>query len=68
MDNLELKETVKSYFPNLEEEALNSIIKHSSYLKSNKGENLIFEGKRHHYFYLLIKGGKIGRASCRERV
>jgi CRP-like cAMP-binding protein len=57
MDNLELKETVKSYFPNLEEEALDSIIKHSSYLKSNKGENLISEGKRHHYFYLLIKGG-----------
>ena len=50
MDNLELKETVKSYFPKLEEEALDSIIKHSSYLKSNKGENLISEGKRHHYF------------------
>ena len=54
MDNLELKETVKSYFPNLEEEALNSIIKHSPYLKCNKGENLIFERKRHHTLNVVL--------------
>ena len=57
MNNSELKETIKTYFPNLEEESLNIVIKHSSYLKSNKGEKLILEGKRHHYFYLIVEGG-----------
>ena len=56
MDNSKIKETLKSYFVNLEEEHLNNIIKHSSFLKSKKGSKLIYEGKRHHYFYLLIKG------------
>ena len=57
MDNSKLKEILKSYFSNLKEESLNSIVKHSSYLKSSKGTKLISEGKRHHFFYLLIKGG-----------
>ena len=57
MDNSKLKETLKSYFSNLKEESLNSIVKHSSYLKSSKGTKLIPEGKRHHYFYLMLKGG-----------
>ena len=56
MDKSELKETLKSYFPNLKGESLISILKHSSYLKSIKGTKLISEGKRNHYFYLLIKG------------
>ena len=57
MDYSEYKETVRYYFPNLDEESLNIVIKYSTYLKSKKGEKLISEGKRHHYFYLLIKGG-----------
>ena len=57
MNNSELKETIKTYFLKLEEESLNIVIKHSSYLKSNKGEKLILERKRHHYFYLIVEGG-----------
>ena len=56
MNNSELKETIKTYFLKLEEESLNIVIKHSSYLKSNKGEKLILERKRHHYFYLIVEG------------
>ncbi len=56
MGNSELQETLKSYFPILEEESLNDIVKHSSYLKSTKGTKLISEGKRHHYIYLIVKG------------
>ena len=56
MGNSELQETLKSYFPILEEESLNDIVKHSSYLKSTKGTQLISEGKRHHYIYLIVKG------------
>lgn len=56
MDNSKLQETLQSYFPNLEEGSLNTILKYSSYLKSIKGTKLISEGKRHHYIYLIIKG------------
>jgi CRP-like cAMP-binding protein len=56
MDNSELQETLKSYFPILEKGSLNAIVKHSSYLKSTKGTKLISEGKRHHYIYLIVKG------------
>ena len=57
MDKLELQETLKSYFPNLKEESLKAFLKYSSYLKSTKGTKLISEGKRHSYFYLILKGG-----------
>jgi CRP-like cAMP-binding protein len=56
MNNSELEETLKFYFPNIKEESLNTIAKHSSYLKSTKGTTLIPEGKRHHYIYLIVKG------------
>ena len=56
MSKSELQETLKSYFPILEEESLNRIVEHSSYLKSTKGTQLISEGKRHHYIYLIVKG------------
>ena len=52
-----LQATIKTYFPNLKEGSLNEFVKHSSFLKSTKGTKLISEGKRHHYFYLIIKGG-----------
>jgi CRP-like cAMP-binding protein len=53
----ELQETLKSVFPNLEEESLHTLMKHSSYLKFTKGTKLISEGKRHGYFYFILKGG-----------
>jgi|TARA_B110000879_G_scaffold113439_1_gene151343 CRP-like cAMP-binding protein len=57
MDKLELKGILKSHFSSLENESLNAFVKHSSYLKSTKGTKLISEGRRHHYFYLIIEGG-----------
>jgi CRP-like cAMP-binding protein len=57
MHNSELQETLKSLFPDLEEESLNALMKHSSYLKYEKGTKLILEGKTHGYFYLILNGG-----------
>jgi len=57
MSKSELQKILKSFFPNLEEESLDAFIKHASYLKSTKGTKLISEGKRHRYFYLILKGG-----------
>jgi len=57
MNNSALQETLKSYFPALDKGEINTIVKHSSYLKSPKGTKLISEGERHKYFYLLLKGG-----------
>ena len=57
MDHSALQKTLKSYFPALGEGEIQTILKHSSYLKSIKGTKLISEGKRHKYFYLLLKGG-----------
>jgi CRP-like cAMP-binding protein len=56
MINSELKEILKLHFPSLKSESLNAFVKHSSYLEPAKGTILISEGKRHHYFYLIIKG------------
>jgi CRP-like cAMP-binding protein len=55
--NSELQETLKSLFPKLKKESLNTFIKYSSYLKANKSTKLISEGKKHDYFYLILKGG-----------
>jgi CRP-like cAMP-binding protein len=56
MSKSELQKTLKSFFPNLGEESLDAFMKHASYLKSTKGTKLISEGKRHRYFYLILKG------------
>jgi len=53
----EIRETLKTNFPNLEEESLNALLSHASHIKAIKGTKLIFEGKRHNYFYLILKGG-----------
>lgn len=57
MNISEIQKVLKSYFPNLEETSLTDFVKHSAYIKFSKGTQLISEGKRHHYFYLIIKGG-----------
>ncbi|MFT6199594.1 MAG: CRP-like cAMP-binding protein [Vicingaceae bacterium] len=57
MNISELRETLKSHFPHLAEESLNAFVNHASYLKATKGAKLIFEGKRHHYTYFILKGG-----------
>jgi CRP-like cAMP-binding protein len=56
MDKSELQDTLKLIFPNLEGESLKAFAKHTSYLKSTKGTKLISEGKRHSYFYFILKG------------
>ena len=57
MSKAELQETLKSCFPNLEEDALLVLVEHASFLKSSKGTKLIFEGRKQVYFYLILKGG-----------
>jgi CRP-like cAMP-binding protein len=52
-----LKNKVNSLFPNLGESSLDSFVENATYLKSTKGTKLISEGKRHHYFYLILNGG-----------
>lgn len=56
MIDLEIETTVKQYFPNLKGKSLNSIINHSSFFKSRKGTQLITEGTRHPYFYIILTG------------
>lgn len=51
-----LKENIISIFPNLDEQSIDRIIPHTTYLKCTKGTKLISEGKRHHYFYLILDG------------
>ena len=56
MNKSKLKEIVNTNFPNLGESSLDMFIEHASYLKCKKGTKLISEGKRHRYFYLILKG------------
>lgn len=57
MNNSELKKIIESIFQNIDNETIDIIIKYSSFLELNKGSVLISEGKRHHYFYLILEGG-----------
>ena len=57
MNNSELSKIIESNFQNIDKETIDNIIKLSSFIKLNKGKELISEGKRHHYFYLIVKGG-----------
>ena len=57
MNNFKLQETLESYFPNLEESSLQRFTKHASFVTYTKGTKLISEGKKHGYFYLILKGG-----------
>lgn len=56
MNQLVLKKNLSSFFPNLSKSSLDSFIKNVTYLKLTKGTKLISEGKRHHYFYMIISG------------
>lgn len=57
MDKPKLIESIKSIFFNLDEQSIERIVFHSTYLECTKGTKLISEGQRHHYFYLLLDGG-----------
>lgn len=56
MTSTEIQYAIKSHFPSLKKDAVIGFAKHSSFLNFKKGTKLIGEGKRHHYFYLLLKG------------
>ena len=53
---VKLQKTLKSLFPDIKEESLSLFIEESTYIKCKKGTELISEGKRHSYFYLIIEG------------
>ena len=57
MNNSDLIKTIKSNFQNVDKETLDTIVKNSSFVKLIKGTELIIEGNRHPYFYLILKGG-----------
>lgn len=57
MNNSELSKIIESNFQNIDKETIDNFIKLSSFIELNKGTELISEGKRHHYFYLIMKGG-----------
>ena len=56
MNNLDLSKIINSKFQNVDKETLGAIVKYSSFVKLSKGTELIIEGNRHHYFYLILKG------------
>ncbi len=56
MNELEVKDSILSVFPKLSESSLQSILQHATYLECSKGTKLITEGKRHRYFYFILKG------------
>lgn len=56
MTSTEIQEVIKSHFPSLKKDAIIVFAKHSSFLNFKKGTKLIGEGKRHHNFYLILKG------------
>ncbi len=56
MTKLGLQSTLKSYFPQLNEDSLHLFAQDASILNVAKGTKLITEKKRHHYFYLIVEG------------
>ncbi|MCH1611972.1 MAG: Crp/Fnr family transcriptional regulator [Flavobacteriales bacterium] len=57
MNNSELKKIIEFSFQNIDKKTIDIIVNHSSFVELNKGSELFSEGKRHHYFYLIVKGG-----------
>jgi len=57
MNKSKIKENIKAAFPILDDSSLNLFLEHANFIKSSKGTCLISEGKRHHYFYLMLNGG-----------
>ena len=56
MQNTEIAELIKNIYPALNEATLEQLSKHTSLVKLPKGTQLFSEGKRHAYFYFIIKG------------
>jgi len=56
MNETEIKELVKSIYPEVQEVVLQNLVNSSNYIKQAKGTKLIRAGEKHPYFYLLVKG------------
>ena len=56
MNSTEIEEIIKSRFPVLNKDSVIAFAKFSSFLNFKKGKKLIYEGKKHHSFYLILKG------------
>jgi len=56
MNKSEIKAFLKSMFPQLESSTLDEFVDCCDYKKLAKGTELIQEGKRHQFFYLISKG------------
>lgn len=56
MNKSKLKQLVKTLFSDLDDSTLDILSEHTTYIQYSGGTKLILEGKRHHYFYFLIKG------------
>ncbi|MGK0391059.1 MAG: CRP-like cAMP-binding protein [Maribacter sp.] len=56
MDKPELKSFLKTLFFHLPDSILDILVEDTNYITHNKGTKLISEGKRHHYFYFIVRG------------
>ena len=56
MDHSKLQKILSLHLSNLNEESLKTLSDNSSLIKCAKGNQLICEGKRHDYFYLILEG------------
>ncbi len=57
MNKPKVHEIIDSLFPNLDKPTKGTILQNADYLKCAKGTKFISEGRKHHYFYLLLSGG-----------
>ena len=57
MEHSELKRTLQLLFPILDQESLNTLARHSVYMKVSNQTEIISEGKRHHFAYVILLGG-----------
>ncbi len=56
MNKTEIQEIIKSHFPTLNKDSVIILSKYASFLNLKKRTELISERKRHHNFYLILKG------------
>ena len=56
MNKSDLKQFIKTRFPNLDESIIEILSAHTNYIKHTKGTKIITEGKRHNYFYFILQG------------
>jgi len=56
MNKTEIQEIIKSHFPTLNRDSVIILSKYASFLNLKKRTELISERKRHHSFYLILKG------------